>query len=117
MTLSRRRVVVTQRFFDDAALAYLESAGCEVVLADLPPGQADGRPDPSTPAAVLPGPRCCTACHHRVPLFLPLALPPPASPVGESTPARGSLWTRRDLLPSPPIFQSPSWAFLPGGIF
>lgn len=37
-----RRVVVTQRFFDDASVAILESAGCEVVLAELPPGQADG---------------------------------------------------------------------------
>lgn len=39
---SNRRVVVTQRFFDQATIAFLEGAGCEVVLADLPPGQADG---------------------------------------------------------------------------
>jgi D-3-phosphoglycerate dehydrogenase len=42
MTTADRRVVVTQRFFDQATIDYLEGAGCEVVQADLPPGQADG---------------------------------------------------------------------------
>ncbi len=42
MTTAGRRVVVTQRFFDQATIDYLEGAGCEVVQADLPPGQADG---------------------------------------------------------------------------
>ena len=40
--MSGRRVVVTQRFFDDAAIAYLAANNCEVVIADLPPGTADG---------------------------------------------------------------------------
>ncbi|MFV3131575.1 phosphoglycerate dehydrogenase [Niveispirillum sp. KHB5.9] len=42
MASGNRRVVVTQRFFDQATIDYLEAAGCEVVQADLPPGQADG---------------------------------------------------------------------------
>jgi D-3-phosphoglycerate dehydrogenase len=39
---SHRRVVVTQRFFDQATIDYLEQSGCEVVQAELPLGQADG---------------------------------------------------------------------------
>lgn len=43
MTANRvRRVVVTQRFFDSAAVAYLRSCSCEVALAELAPGHADG---------------------------------------------------------------------------
>jgi D-3-phosphoglycerate dehydrogenase len=37
-----RKVVVTQRFFDAETVSYLRSNGCDVVIADLPPGQADG---------------------------------------------------------------------------
>jgi len=37
-----RKVVVTQRFFDDQAQAYLRANHCEVVIAPLPPGKADG---------------------------------------------------------------------------
>jgi hypothetical protein len=40
--LCRRKVVVTQRFFDEAAMAHLHANGCEVIVADLPAGQADG---------------------------------------------------------------------------
>ena len=36
------KVVVTQRFFDAQTAEYLTSNGCEVVVADLPPGKADG---------------------------------------------------------------------------
>lgn len=39
---TNRRVVVTQRFFDQATIDFLEHSGCEVVQAELPPGQADG---------------------------------------------------------------------------
>jgi D-3-phosphoglycerate dehydrogenase len=39
---ANRKVVVTQRFFDTAAIGYLEDAGCEVVVADLPPRRGDG---------------------------------------------------------------------------
>nr|WP_314546054.1 phosphoglycerate dehydrogenase [uncultured Massilia sp.] len=38
----RRRVVITQRHIDATTLAYLDEHGCDVHLADLPPGQADG---------------------------------------------------------------------------
>jgi D-3-phosphoglycerate dehydrogenase / 2-oxoglutarate reductase len=42
MTNTRlRKVVVTQRFFDEASLDYLRSQGCEVTVAELPPGKAD----------------------------------------------------------------------------
>ncbi|MDP9014031.1 MAG: phosphoglycerate dehydrogenase [Pseudomonadota bacterium] len=37
-----RRVVVTQRFFDAESVSYLRSHGCDVVIAPLPAGQADG---------------------------------------------------------------------------
>jgi D-3-phosphoglycerate dehydrogenase len=37
-----RKVVVTQRFFDAGTVEYLRANGCEVVIAELPPGQADG---------------------------------------------------------------------------
>jgi len=37
-----RTVVVTQRFFDEDTIAYLNSRGCEVRLAEMPPGKADG---------------------------------------------------------------------------
>lgn len=42
MPSENRRVVVTQRFFDEATIDYLQQAGCEVVQAELPVGQADG---------------------------------------------------------------------------
>ncbi|MBC3361479.1 phosphoglycerate dehydrogenase [Pseudomonas sp. SWRI154] len=38
----RHKVVVTQRFFDAMASDFLKSHGCEVVVAELAPGQADG---------------------------------------------------------------------------
>jgi D-3-phosphoglycerate dehydrogenase / 2-oxoglutarate reductase len=37
-----RKVLVTQRFFDAESLAYLHANGCEVELAKLADGQADG---------------------------------------------------------------------------
>jgi len=51
----KRRVVVTQRFFDPAAIAYLEAAQCEVEIADLAPGQADADLSPSQLHALLDG--------------------------------------------------------------
>jgi D-3-phosphoglycerate dehydrogenase / 2-oxoglutarate reductase len=36
------KVVVTQRFFDAETVAYLRSHDCDVVIAELPPGKADG---------------------------------------------------------------------------
>jgi D-3-phosphoglycerate dehydrogenase len=38
---NKRKVVVTQRFFDEESSSYLRSNGCEVVIAELPPGKAD----------------------------------------------------------------------------
>jgi D-3-phosphoglycerate dehydrogenase len=42
MLESRRKTVITQRFFDAMAIDFLERHGCEVVIADLAPGQTDG---------------------------------------------------------------------------
>lgn len=41
-TRNKRLIVITQRFIDDATLAYLAANDCDVHLAELPPGQADG---------------------------------------------------------------------------
>jgi D-3-phosphoglycerate dehydrogenase len=51
----KRRVVVTQRNFDAAAVACLEAAGCEVELADLAPGRADSDLTPAELHALLDG--------------------------------------------------------------
>ncbi|XXE67217.1 phosphoglycerate dehydrogenase [Pseudomonas sp. R1-6] len=42
MSTPRHKIVVTQRFFDAMATDFLKSRGCDVVVADLAPGQADG---------------------------------------------------------------------------
>lgn len=42
MLESRHKIVITQRFFDAMAIDFLKRHGCEVVIADLAPGQADG---------------------------------------------------------------------------
>ena len=49
----RRTVVVTQRFFDAEAVAYLEANRCSVRIATLPPGQADGALPEATLHALL----------------------------------------------------------------
>ncbi len=38
----KHKVVVTQRFVDEETIAYLRANDCEVSIAELPPGQADG---------------------------------------------------------------------------
>jgi len=40
--MSNRKVVITQQFFDDAAVAYLEANGCDVVVAEFLAGRGDG---------------------------------------------------------------------------
>jgi D-3-phosphoglycerate dehydrogenase len=40
--MSGRTVVVTQRFFDAATTAFLNAQDCDVCIAELPSGQADG---------------------------------------------------------------------------
>ncbi|GAO53296.1 phosphoglycerate dehydrogenase [Novosphingobium sp. MD-1] len=75
MPPSRRRVVVTQRFFDQATIDYLEQAGCEVVQADLPPGQADGNLSHDELVRHLAGAAGWIVGHARVTRELMAALP------------------------------------------
>ncbi|MGV6873068.1 phosphoglycerate dehydrogenase [Pseudochelatococcus sp. B33] len=42
MTGAGRKVVVTQRYFDQATIDYLRSNNCEVDILDLPKGKGDG---------------------------------------------------------------------------
>lgn len=75
MSSISRRVVVTQRFFDEASAAFLESAGCEVVVADLPPGQADGGLSHDELVSILAGAQGWIVGHARVTRELLAALP------------------------------------------
>jgi D-3-phosphoglycerate dehydrogenase / 2-oxoglutarate reductase len=70
-----RRVVVTQRFFDEETVAYLEGAGCTVVQAELPPGQADGNLSHDELAAIVDGAAGWIVGHARVTRELQSALP------------------------------------------
>lgn len=70
-----RRVVVTQRFFDTAAIKYLEAAGCEVVIAELPPGEADGNLSEDALIGMLDGAAGWIVGHARVTRALMTALP------------------------------------------
>jgi D-3-phosphoglycerate dehydrogenase len=70
-----RRVVVTQRFFDQATIDYLEAAGCTVVQAELPPGQADGNLTEGELVAMLEGAAGWIVGHARVTRDLMAALP------------------------------------------
>jgi len=70
-----RRVVVTQRFFDEASAAFLRDAGCEVVIADLPPGQADGGLSHEQLVGLLDGGQGWIVGHARVTRELLAALP------------------------------------------
>jgi D-3-phosphoglycerate dehydrogenase len=75
MPSANRRVVVTQRFFDQATIDYLEQNGCEVVIADLPPGQADGNLTPAELETILAGAAGWIVGHARVTRDLLAALP------------------------------------------
>ena len=70
-----RRVVVTQRFFDDATIGYLEARGCEVAVADLPPGKGDGDFTQAELEALLAGAAGWIVGHARVTRGLMAALP------------------------------------------
>jgi D-3-phosphoglycerate dehydrogenase / 2-oxoglutarate reductase len=72
---SKRRVVVTQRFFDDATMAYLRANDCDVVIAELPPGKADGEVPPETLREWLAGASGWIVGHARVTRDLLQALP------------------------------------------
>jgi len=75
MDLGARRVVVTQRFFDEAAAAFLRDAGCVVTIAELPPGQADGGLSHEQLAGLLDGAQGWIVGHARVTRELLTALP------------------------------------------
>lgn len=70
-----RKVVVTQRFFDDRTQAYLRAQGVEVVLPSLPSGKADGDLDHDTLVAMLTGASGWIVGHARVTRALLEALP------------------------------------------
>lgn len=67
--------MVTQRFFDAATIDYLEGAGCEVVEAELPPGQADGNLSHDELVERLEGAAGWIVGHARVTRELLAALP------------------------------------------
>lgn len=73
--MQNRRVVVTQRFFDDRTIAFLEAAGCTVVQAELPPGQADGNLSHDELVEILDGAAGWIVGHARVTRELQAALP------------------------------------------
>src|ERR1700720_2161015 len=61
-----RKVVITQRFFDAETVSYLRSNGCDVVIAELPPGQADGDVPPEILLQWLQGAAGWIVGHARV---------------------------------------------------
>ena len=69
------RVIVSQRFFDDAAVRLLQGAGCEVVQAELPAGEADGNLSHDQLVAMLDGAAGWIVGHARVTRELLAALP------------------------------------------
>lgn len=73
--MQNRRVVVSQRLFDDSARAFLEGAGCTVIQAELPAGQADGNLSYDALAAMLEGAAGWIVGHARVTRELQAALP------------------------------------------
>jgi D-3-phosphoglycerate dehydrogenase len=70
-----RKVVVTQRFFDDRANAYLRAHGCTVEIAPLPPGKADGDLSHDALVEILAGASGWIVGHARVTRQLLEALP------------------------------------------
>ncbi|ABS62160.1 D-isomer specific 2-hydroxyacid dehydrogenase NAD-binding [Parvibaculum lavamentivorans DS-1] len=72
---SSRKVVVTQRFFDEKSAEYLRAHGCEVVLAPPPPGQGDGDLDPAELQRMLADAAGWIVGHARVTRPLLEALP------------------------------------------
>jgi D-3-phosphoglycerate dehydrogenase len=73
--LASHRVVVTQRFFDNASLEALRAAGCEVEIVALPPGKADGDLSHNELVAMLQGAAGWIVGHARVTADLQAALP------------------------------------------
>ena len=75
MRTSSRRVVVTQRFFDEAAVALLARSGCEVAVCEPPPGKGDGDLDHDELVRLLDGAAGWIVGHARVTRPLLEALP------------------------------------------
>jgi D-3-phosphoglycerate dehydrogenase / 2-oxoglutarate reductase len=72
---ARRRVVVTQRFFDQQTIDYLQRNWCDVTVAELPPGQADGDVAADTLVEWLEGASGWIVGHARVTRELLTRLP------------------------------------------
>lgn len=72
---SNRKIVVTQRFFDDRSLAYLRAHGFAVELAPPPPGKGDGDLDMDMLCRMLEGASGWIVGHARVTRPLLEALP------------------------------------------
>jgi D-3-phosphoglycerate dehydrogenase len=70
-----RKVVVTQRFFDAASIDYLRRNDCDVTIAELPPGKADGEISEAVLREWLQGASGWIVGHARVTRDLLLALP------------------------------------------
>ncbi|MBM0106600.1 phosphoglycerate dehydrogenase [Steroidobacter sp. S1-65] len=70
-----RKVIVTQRFFDEASMEYLRSNHCDVTIAKLPPGKADGEVPEAVLREWLQGAAGWIVGHARVTRDLLLALP------------------------------------------
>lgn len=70
-----RKVVVTQRFFDEATLDYLRQNQCDVSIAELPAGKADGDVPESVLREWLQGAAGWIVGHARVTRDLLAALP------------------------------------------
>jgi D-3-phosphoglycerate dehydrogenase len=73
--VSGHRVIITQRFFHEGAMDYLRSHGCDPVVAELPPGQADGNLSHGHLRDLLAGAAGWIVGHARVTEELIAALP------------------------------------------
>lgn len=75
MADAARRVVVSQRYFDDATRAYLEANNCDVVIADLPKGKSDANFTHSELVDLLDGAQGWIVGHAHITRELMAALP------------------------------------------
>lgn len=75
MRSSSRRVVVTQRFFDDASASLLARSGCDVAVCEPPPGKGDGDLEHDELVRLLDGAAGWIVGHARVTRALLEALP------------------------------------------
>lgn len=55
MSKPPRKVVVTQKFFDEAAIGFLQSRDIDVEIAQLPPGKSEGELNPGEIETLLRG--------------------------------------------------------------